>query len=331
MKNFFTFILLVVIVKLGYSQTTPTPVQNFTAHPRAYGHRYSMWNEENFSGSISKDKRWQYQIDYQYRRMSDADYIVGGKTSNIFKNPYQQVIRPWLHYWIKPGVVRFSLSPLGYWITWTPPDEGSVYKTKDGNNVGKTVNPEFRICPQITTVTNIGRLQIQNRYRYEFRFIGQRVASTGSWDDFGLGYNFAPGGAGGSNHQGRLRLQFRAQLPINKPKIEKNTIYLNAWDELFISVGRHADYQKMLNQNRVVGLIGWKLPTEYPIKIEAGVTYQTVYLYNINAVPTQPNLTYSGRNAEINMAYTVYVIFDEFHSFIKKKKVENLQQLEESK
>jgi hypothetical protein len=56
-------------------------------------------------------------------------------------------------------------------------------------------------------------------------------------------------------------------------------------------------------------------------------------------VPTQPTVTYAGsgsqstlpRNAEINMAYTVYVIFDEFHSFIKKKKVENIQQLEEKK
>src|SRR6476620_9837790 len=251
MKKTITILLFVICNHFAFAQLTQSqlPTRNYTT-------RKSFWTELNVSGPISKDSRWQYQIDYQYRRAADANYIEGGNTANIFKDPLQQVFRPWVHYWIKPGAIRFSLSPLGYWITWTPPEEGSVYTTKNpvldeqGNPVvingktqyqdqGQTVFPEFRVCPQVTMVQNIGRLQLTQRYRYEFRWLGQRAASNGGFDDFEQGYNFKPNGVAGANHAGRMRLQVRAQLPLNKPKIEQNTVYLNAWDELFVSTGKY--------------------------------------------------------------------------------------------
>ncbi|WP_018341476.1 DUF2490 domain-containing protein [Cytophaga aurantiaca] len=303
----------------AFAQTTPS--QNFADHPRAYTQRKSFWFEANISGSIDSLQRWQYQIDYQYRRMADASYIQGGNQGNIFKDPYQQVIRPWIHYWVIPQKLRFSLSPLGYWITWTPPQEGSVYKV-DGQDQGQAVFPEFRICPQVTVNSQLGRLLFSNRYRYEFRLIGDRSQSTTFMDDLGAGYSFYPnpnGSGNGSSHQGRLRWQIRAQLLLNSPKMQKNTVYINAWNELFIGMGKHVDYQKMLNQNRTVALFGWKLPTQYPIRIEAGITYQVNFLYNIDQVPTQPTVSYGKRNVEANTAYTVYIIFDEFHTLFKKK------------
>ncbi|MFL5729873.1 MAG: DUF2490 domain-containing protein [Cytophagaceae bacterium] len=297
----------------------PTPVQGFADHPRAYTHRYSQWFEANLNGTISKDKRWQYQMDVQYRRMSDASFIEGGQHGNIFKDPYQQVYRPWIHFWIKPGAIRFSLSPIGYWATWTPPAEGALYPTSDPNS-RKSFFPEIRTCPQITLNQTIGRFQFVNRYRYEFRWIGQRHASSNGIQDFGYGYDFAPNGSYGSNHQGRFRWQVRMQVLLNKPKMEKNTIYINSWNELFLGIGRHVGFQKMLNQNRSVAMIGWRLPTEVPIKIEAGVTYQMNFLYNMNQPPTDPSVTYQKQNAELNTAYTVYLIFDEFHELFKSKK-----------
>src|ERR1700761_8355798 len=100
--------------------STPVPAQNLAQDPRVNTQRKSFWFETNIGGSITANKRWQYQIDYQYRRMADASYVVGGNHSNIFKDPYQQVFRPWIHYWAIPGQVRLSLSPLGYWSTRTP-------------------------------------------------------------------------------------------------------------------------------------------------------------------------------------------------------------------
>src|SRR5690242_10642652 len=120
MKKTITILLFVICSHFTFAQLTPSqlPTRNYTT-------RKSFWTELNIGGAISKDSRWQYQIDYQYRRAADASYIQGGSTGNIFKDPYQQVFRPWVHYWVKPGAIRFSLSPLGYWITWTPSEEGS--------------------------------------------------------------------------------------------------------------------------------------------------------------------------------------------------------------
>lgn len=319
-KIIVTVALSIVGMLCAYAQTTPS--QNYADHPRVYTQRKSFWTEYNLSGSIDSLQRWQYQIDYQYRRMADASYIEGGNQGNIFKNPYQQVLRPWIHYWVIPKKLRFSLSPLGYWITWTPPQEGSVYKV-DGTDQGQAVFPEFRICPQITVNNQLGRLQFINRYRYEFRLIGNRSQSTTFFEDLGAGYSFYPNPIGSptssSSHQGRFRWQIRAQLLLNSPKMQKNTVYINAWNELFIGMGKHVDFNKMLNQNRTVALFGWKLPTQYPIRIEAGITYQVNFLYNIDQVPTQPTVSYGKRNVEANTAYTVYVIFDEFHTLFKGK------------
>jgi hypothetical protein len=303
------------------AQTPPTytlPTQSLTDHPRAYDNRKSFWTEFNIQGSITKDKRWQYQIDYQYRRMADASYVPGGQHSNIFKDPYQQVVRPWIHYWAIPGVLRFSLSPIGYWATWTPPADGAYYPTV-GKGGGKTFYPEFRTCPQVTLVNTYGRFQFFNRLRYEFRWIGSRVDSpnSGGFD----AYDFIPNGSYGSNHKGRLRWQVRTQILLNSAKMEKNSIYLNVWNELFIGMGRHVGYNQNLDQNRTVAMLGYKLPTEFPVRVEAGVTFQSIF--NGGTAGKIPVGTGGPKqNVELNTAYTVYVIFDEFHTLFKGKKKE---------
>ena len=322
--------LLMVCGLQAFAQTSP---QNLNKDPRVNESRKSFWTEMNVCGSITENKRWQYQVDIQYRRMADASYIVGGDHGNIFKNPYQQVLRPWVHYWIVPAKVRLSLSPLGFWETFTAASDASLYSTPEtqtsagkNGNTGRTVQPEFRICPQITTTDKYGIFQVWNRIRYEYRMIGNRhPASQNYFDDLDWGYSFYPNPQGqgyGSSHQSRLRWQSRVQFALNKKKVEPGALYINAWDELFVSFGKHVNYNKMLNQNRVVAMVGFYLPTKYPIKIETGITYQTLLNYNIAAVPTQPDLTYSKQNVENNLAYTTYVIFDEFHTLFKKKKKE---------
>lgn len=283
-------------------------------------HRYSFWEETNFFGHLTADKKWQYQVDYQYRRMSDASTINGGQHYNIFKDPYQQVLRPWIHYWIKPGAIRFSLSPLGYWATWLPPQEPQ--STPEGKSaVGQRVFfPEFRVCPQVTLVQKFGRFEVIQRYRYEFRWLGQKTQVAGDISDFGDGYNFGPNGAYGSNHAGRIRYQLRCQFPLNNAKIEKKTFYVNAWNELFLAVGKNTPVNRIFNQNRLIALLGYKFNTEYPIRVEAGVTYQALFQYSAGAV-----------NVENNTALTVYLIFDEFHTLFKSKKTQQADKLPEEK
>lgn len=307
------------------------PVQNFGQWPRVYTQRKSFWTEFNIGGTISKDGRWQYQLDYQYRRAADASYIQGGNQSNIFKEAQQQVFRPWIHYWVVPGAVRFSLSPIGYWITWTPEAETSSFPNKEGITTGQSVFPEFRICPQITTTHNIGRVQFIQRLRYEFRYIGERRAADNNLGDFNKGYNFAPTniedqsasqGWYGHNHYGRMRIQSRLQVPLNHAKMQDKTWYINAWNELFLMTGHHVKNEKLLNQNRFVAMVGYRFNKDIPIKIEGGITLQTLFLYNIDVPPTNSGITYQKLNIENNTAYTIYVIFDEFHKLFRKKKTE---------
>ncbi|MEO7990560.1 MAG: DUF2490 domain-containing protein [Chryseolinea sp.] len=328
MKSIIGSLIFVFSIITGFSQIAPTPVQNFGSSPRSYTERKSFWTEFNIGGSISKDKRWQYQLDYQYRRAADASYIQGGSHGNIFKEGYQQVFRPWIHYWAVPGAVRLSLSPIGYWVTWTPGEETELYPNKDGKTTGQSVFPEFRICPQVTTTHNIGRVQFIQRYRYEFRFLGERRAADNNLSDFGKGFNFAPtnlsdqttaNGWYGNNHLGRLRIQTRLQMPLNKPKMGDKTLYANVWNELFIATGHHVPNAKLLNQNRFVAMLGYRFNGDVPIKIEGGITLQTLFAYNMNTPPTNPNVTYLKNNVENNTAFTVYVIFDEFHKLFARK------------
>ena len=108
-------------------------------------------------------------------------------------------------------------------------------------------------------------------------------------------------------------------MPFGKEKVERKTFYLNVWNELFLSLGKHVKNDKLLNQNRFVALLGYRLDTEVPIKIEGGVTLQTIMQYNMDVNPTNPSVTYNKANVETNTAFTIYVIVDEFHKLFQKK------------
>ena len=76
----------------------------------------SQWNEINVQGVISK--KFNYQLDIQYRRQSDQ--VKNGQTfdpnlNNIEKNAYQLVFRPWVHFFpMESRKLRISISPLGW-------------------------------------------------------------------------------------------------------------------------------------------------------------------------------------------------------------------------
>lgn len=214
MKKEFTLLVLLISL-MSLSQT---PNYNLTDR-RINSYRNSFWFEANLNGTLSKyadsSAKWQYQLDLQYRTMSDADYISNGQKANIFADPAQHVYRPWIHYWIKPKTVRLSLSPFGYLGTWTPSKEGT-----------QLFFGEYRICPQITVFQKIGKLEIQHRYRYEFRWLSTKVAAlnSGSLANYSNGDNFIHNG-----QKMRLRYMLRLNIPLNgKSTVTKGSLYLAA-------------------------------------------------------------------------------------------------------
>lgn len=326
--------LIIVLLLNGLSLLSQTYDAAYLAsHPRIYTRRNSFWFEGNLNMDLTKDKRWQFQMDYQYRRCSDPSYLQNAQTSNIMKDPFQQVFRPWIHYWIKPGAVRFSLSPVGYWVSWVNGEEAKIYKPTKGNagNYGAIVFPEIRICPQITTLQKFGRIEYFNRFRYEFRFVGKRTLSDQNLSDFGKGLDFTPYGLTNANqdstgisNMGRIRWQVRVQIPLTKAE-KKNQIYINTWNELFLGIGKYVGTAKILNQNRTVAMIGYKWVGKIPVKLELGVTEQVLFGYNIANAPLPTGNTttvptnYNKQNVELNTALQVYLIFDSFQDLFKKK------------
>ena len=307
-KKFTTLALLISIA--SFSQT----LNYNSTDKRINAYRSSFWFEANLNGTIARyadsSAKFQYQLDLQYRRMSDANYVAGGNSANIFADPAQHVYRPWIHYWIKPKTVRLSLSPIGYWGTWTPSKEGT-----------QLFYSEYRICPQVTFFQKIGRLEIQQRYRYEFRWLSNKETSknNGGLADYGLGDNFLHSG-----EKMRLRYMLRLNLSLNgKSSGTKGALYLSAWDELFVGLGANTNNTKILDQNRFVFLVGKYLKTKFPIKVELGYTMQYAPKYDVSVPSGQKAggpYDYGKLNWEMNNCLQVYFICDDINSLFKKKK-----------
>ena len=81
-----TFTLLALLISVAsFSQTT-----NYNStDKRINAYRSSFWFEGNLNGTIARyadsSAKWQYQLDLQYRRMSDANYVAGGSSANILQ------------------------------------------------------------------------------------------------------------------------------------------------------------------------------------------------------------------------------------------------------
>jgi len=107
-----------------------------------------------------------------------------------------------------------------------------------------TIN-EHRIYQQFITKQNIaGRVSLQHRYRFEQRFIEE---------DF--------------------KLRFRYFLGINVPIMKSESIYLSAYNEIFLNTAGDA-----FDRNRLYGGLGYKL--NKTLRFEVG--YMNQFLNNGN-------------------------------------------------
>ena len=109
---------------------------------------------------------------------------------------------------------------------------------------------EHRIYQQFITRQTIGSVFLQHRYRIEERFIS---------DDFQL----------------RFRYFLGINIPINKKKLDKNAIYLSAYNEIFINKA-----SPLFDRNRLYGALGFVVNKNF--KVEAGLMAQTQEKSNRN-------------------------------------------------
>jgi hypothetical protein len=109
---------------------------------------------------------------------------------------------------------------------------------------------EHRIFQQFISKQNFGRFFVQHRYRVEERFLK---------NDFQL----------------RLRYFLGINIPLNKKTLEKNTIYLSSYNEIFIN-----SEKPLFDRNRLYGALGYFIRKN--LKMEVGFMSQSLEDSNRN-------------------------------------------------
>ncbi|WP_282628766.1 DUF2490 domain-containing protein [Empedobacter sedimenti] len=105
-------------------------------------------------------------------------------------------------------------------------------------------NHEHRLYQQFTTKHTINRFNFAHRFRTEERFLE-------------------------NDTQFRFRYQLTATVPLNNPKLIKNTWYLKAYDELFLQAVK----DKTFDRNRLGLSLGYVISPTF--SLEAGYMLQS--------------------------------------------------------
>lgn len=244
------------------------------------------------NGKLIKNGKLNYEIEYQNRRISDPDNQTVDRNASPFAHIQTHFIRPWIYYQLNPNV-RFSLSPIAWFGAWNYP-----------NGKLGSFTPEYRITPQITMFQTIGRVSLQHRFRYEFRFLGKAFTETENINSFTGG-----GGYEGfsDNTRGRIRYLLRANIFLNSEKMQAKTLYSANWDEIFVSTGGKVGNSNLLDQNRIFLGLGYKFDGHF--RLEAGYINQTIFRFN----------NVAKNNVDSNSGVLLTLFLDDFGGFLKGK------------
>ena len=127
--------------------------------------------------------------------------------------------------------------------------------------VGPYAVPEHRIFEQLSWNESFGRVSLNHRLRMEQRYLGKVDQKAAEYDRTGWTY------------VDRVRYQLRLNVPINHPAMRDKTVYVAAYDELFMGFGTNVN-QNVFDQNRFGALAGYQFNSA--VRVEAGFLSQTV-------------------------------------------------------
>lgn len=191
----------------------------------------------NTFGTLYVTKKTSVWLEYQWRR------------DDVIQNWKQSLSRVGIQYHFKNRVS--ALLGYGYIITYPYGDYPA----------GPYTIPEHRIFEQLIWNDNIGRVYLNHRMRLEQRFAGKINQAAPEYTRTDWVY------------LNRVRYQLRAQVPLNKKKMDNKTWYAATFDELFIGFGKNVN-QNVFDQNRIGLLFGYQY--NKILKAEAGFFSQTV-------------------------------------------------------
>ncbi len=103
---------------------------------------------------------------------------------------------------------------------------------------------EHRIWEQFILTNFVGRVKFEHRYRIEQRWVE-------------------------TVYKNRLRYRLMLFVPLNKPKLEKGTVFLGLYDEIFMNTK-----QTFFDRNRLYGAVGYQ--ANKTTSFQAGMLNQRV-------------------------------------------------------
>ncbi len=101
---------------------------------------------------------------------------------------------------------------------------------------------EHRIWQQFILTNNLGRVKFEHRYRIEQRWVNE-------------------------DYKNRFRYRLMLFVPLNKPIIEKGTVFLGLYDEIFINTK-----ETFFDRNRLYGALGYQFNNK--LSIQGGMLHQ---------------------------------------------------------
>ncbi|MCF6171707.1 MAG: DUF2490 domain-containing protein [Bacteroidales bacterium] len=116
----------------------------------------------------------------------------------------------------------------------------SSYDFESGQKAPETT--EHRIWQQFILTNNIGRVKFEHRYRVEQRWVN-------------------------GDYRNRLRYRLMLFVPLNKPKIEKGSLFIGLYDEIFLNTK-----EVFFDRNRLYGALGYQFNKS--TSVQAGMLHQ---------------------------------------------------------
>lgn len=194
----------------------------------------------NYFGTFKLNDKFGIHTEYQLRR------------DNLITDKQQGLLRVGLNYQLNPNV-QFRV---GYaWIETYPYGDIPI------NGLGRDFT-EHRAFQMVTLTDKIGKIDFSHRFMLEQRWVGRySSAAVTTEDDFPL--------------LNRMRYMIRAQMPLKGSKIQDNTPYVAAYNEIFIGFGKNVN-ENVFDQNRIGLLLGYQFNKS--LRIEAGYLNQILQL-----------------------------------------------------
>ena len=103
--------------------------------------------------------------------------------------------------------------------------------------------------------SNSGPFYLNHRYRLEQRFIEKAFLNFNN-EKVIEGFNFRQ----------RARYRFMVSIPLNHNTMKDNTLFLGAYNEVFIGFGPGIG-KNILDQNRLFGALGWKFNSKTNLQV----------------------------------------------------------------